>query len=88
MTKLLYFGANWCAPCKRMKPIISEFEEENPDILVVKIDVDEDSESSFAYNITSVPTIVIIKNDEEFARKRGAISKVNLKKLINGELNE
>lgn len=88
MIKLLYFGADWCAPCKRMKPIIDEFQEENPDILVVKIDVDEDSESAFAYKITSVPTIVVVKDDQEFARKRGALSKPNLEKLVNGELNE
>lgn len=88
MTKLIYFSADWCAPCKRMKPILEEFEQENPDILVIKIDVDEDAESAIAYKIVSVPTIVIIKDDQEFARKNGAMSKPNLEKLVRGQTNE
>lgn len=87
MTKLLYFAADWCAPCKQMKPILEEFSSENPDILVVKIDVDEDFEAAAAMKISSVPTFVVIKNDEEVARKPGAFSKQKLEQLVFGDNN-
>lgn len=88
MTKLIYFGADWCSPCKRMKPVLEEFSAEHPEILLVKVDVDIDSESAIALNITSVPTTVVMKDNVEVARKRGAFSKQTLEKLVAGELVE
>lgn len=88
MIKLIYLGADWCGPCKRMKPIIEEFELDHPEVLVVKVDVDEDPSTASALGVISVPTLVVMKDNEEFARKRGAVSKPNLEALVFGEKNE
>lgn len=88
MIKLMYLGAEWCGPCKKMKPIIEEFEKENPEVMVVRIDVDEDSETAVSLNVISIPTIVVMKDNVEVARKRGAVSKPGLFELVYGEVNE
>lgn len=87
MIKLLYFSADWCAPCKRMKPIVKQFIEDNPDILFVDIDVDEEYEHAQEFRISSVPTTVVVKDGEEFARKSGAFTREKLEQLVFGENN-
>lgn len=59
------FFATWCGPCKVMSPIIDEIAEENPEnIIVGKVDVDENPELSEKYGIMSIPTIVIFSGGE------------------------
>jgi thioredoxin 1 len=62
---LLDFWANWCHPCKLMNPVLDQIEKEYPNIKIVKINVDEDSAMVQEYNITSVPTYILIKEDKE-----------------------
>lgn len=59
---LLDFWATWCGPCQMIAPIVAEIAEENPDILVGKIDVDEQPQLAAAFGIASIPTLVIIKD--------------------------
>jgi thioredoxin 1 len=61
---LLDFWAPWCTPCKLMNPIINEIEKEF-DISIQRINVDEDSAMVQQYNIASVPTYILIKEDGE-----------------------
>jgi len=88
MIKIIYFGADWCAPCKRMKPILEEFSEEHSDIFVVKVDVDEDPDYPSEFNVVSVPTTVVMNDNKEVTRKQGAMTKEALKKLVYGDDNE
>ncbi len=76
--KLLDFWAPWCPPCKVMNPIIEEIESENPDILVEKINIDEDSATAQEYNVMSIPTYVFVKDGKEVDRIIGATSKSNI----------
>ena len=56
--------ATWCGPCKMMSPIIDEIAEENGDIVVGKVDVDENGDLAMEYGVMSIPTILIFKNGE------------------------
>ena len=59
---LLEFSATWCGPCKIQKPIIEELKELKDLFDINIIDVDENTEMAEKYNITAVPTIIILDN--------------------------
>lgn len=61
-TVLLDFWTTWCGPCKMIAPIIDEIAQENPEIVVGKVNVDEEQELAQAFGIMSVPTLVVVKN--------------------------
>jgi thioredoxin len=80
---LVDFHTVWCAPCKKMAPVIDEIEGEMGDKAVVKrVDLDKSKEVSKAYQITGVPVFVIFKNGEEKWRHFGIISKEDIKKEL------
>ena len=59
---LLDFWATWCGPCRMVSPIVDEIAEENPQILVGKVNVDEEPELAQAFGISSIPTLVVVKD--------------------------
>lgn len=56
------FYADWCGPCKMMSPIIDEIAEEMPEVKVGKVNVDESGELAMKYDISSIPTILVVKD--------------------------
>ena len=89
---LIDFYADWCSPCKLMNPILDELEKEYPDLKIVKINVDEDSAMVQQYNISSVPTYILLKEDGEIVSfvvgakaKAGFIKLLKLNDLEFGE---
>ncbi len=81
-TVLLDFWAVWCGPCQMIAPVIHEIAEENPDIAVGKVNVDDEINLAQKFGITSIPTIVIIKNGEIVNKAVGLRSKEQLLALI------
>ncbi|XP_043252374.1 thioredoxin-2 [Colletes gigas] len=69
---VLDFFALWCNPCKAIAPKITELLKEIPDIVFLKIDVDEAHEIAQQYQITSMPTFVFIKNGKVLETFSGA----------------
>ena len=61
---LVDFWASWCGPCRMMSPIVDEIAEEREDVVVGKINVDEEPDLATAYGIMSIPTLLIFKNGE------------------------
>ena len=59
---LLDFWANWCGPCRMVSPIVDEIAEENSQIVVGKVNVDEEPQLAQAFGIVSIPTLVVMKN--------------------------
>ncbi len=59
---LLDFYADWCGPCKMVGPVISEIADERSDILVGKINVDDQQELARRFNVMSIPMLVVMKN--------------------------
>ena len=61
-TVLIDFWASWCGPCKMLSPIISEIAEEYADtVKVCKVNVDEQPELAAAFRVSSIPTVVVMK---------------------------
>ncbi len=80
---LMYFGATWCGPCKRLSPTIDEIRDEFPNLLVTKVDIDAQHEFASEWNIKSVPTCLLIdENGDEVTRVVGNKSKSDLIKEL------
>ena len=62
---LIDFWAEWCRPCKLMSPVIDEIEKQFLNIRVVRVNADEDAAMVQKYNVSSIPTYVLEKNDGE-----------------------
>ena len=76
------FNADWCGPCKMLKPIIEEFANNNTDIKVVSINIDNEDELSEKYNVSSIPCLVLFDKGKEIKRNVGLISRDDLDNLI------
>ena len=83
MIEILYFGAEWCAPCKTLAPIMKTIADTNLDVSVLKIDIEEDYELSSEYQIRSVPTLLFKKNGVEISRSVGVKSNQEIQLVIN-----
>ena len=79
---ILKFEAQWCGPCRVLSPIIDKIAEENPEIQIVKVNVDENSELSTEFSIKSIPAVFIYKNGEQTAKFAGMKSKEDILKLV------
>ena len=83
MVKVLDFWAEWCGPCKFMNPIIDEMKKElKGKVEFEEIDVDSNQEKAAAYQVMSIPTYVILKDDKEVDRIIGATQKDNFLKTL------
>ena len=79
---LLDFWAIWCGPCKMIAPIVEEIAEENEEILVGKVNVDEEMELAMEFGISSIPTLAVIKDGAVVAKAVGYRPKADLLKLL------
>ena len=69
---LLDFWAPWCSPCRMVVPMVEEIAEERPDILVGKINVDEQPELASQFGVMSIPTLVVMEGGQILNQARGA----------------
>lgn len=79
---LLDFWASWCGPCRMVSPIIDEIADEKSDIKVGKINVDEQPELAGAFQVMSIPTLVVMKNGKVANRTIGAQPKAQILSLL------
>lgn len=80
---LVDFYAEWCGPCKMMKPrLLDVAERMSGKAKIIEIDVDKEKELAERYRIQSVPTFIIFKNGEQLWRQSGAISTIALLQLL------
>ena len=79
---LIDFWAAWCGPCRMIAPIIEEIAEERKDILVCKVNVDEEEALAAQFGISSIPTIIVMKNGKITAKAAGYRPKPELLQLL------
>ncbi len=80
---LVDFYATWCGPCKMMHPIIEEIGKENPDLKIIKIDVDQHEDLAREYGIMSIPTIMLFRDGNLVEKNIGFIAKDQLTQWLN-----
>ena len=79
---LIDFFASWCSPCKMLSPIIDQIAEEREDVIVGKINVDEENDLAEQFGVFSIPTLVVIKDGEIVHQSAGARPKSQILQLL------
>ncbi|MGZ3865667.1 MAG: thioredoxin [Bacteroidia bacterium] len=81
---LVDFYAEWCGPCKIMKPILDELKHSvGESATILKIDVDKNQAAASFYQVQGVPTLAVFKNGKIVWRQSGVVSAGELKKVID-----
>jgi thioredoxin 1 len=84
MKNLMHFTADWCVPCKQMKPIIEEFRFTNKDINYhnINIDLPENQELIKDFGVMGVPTFISLVDNKVHDRHTGLASKFKIESLF------
>ena len=72
---LVDFWATWCGPCRMLGPVIEQLAEdyEGKDVIIGKVDVDENPELAQRYGVMSIPTVLLLEDGKEIERKVGVM---------------
>lgn len=81
MKRLYYYSAPWCVPCQSFGPVMDQVASVIP---VVKVNVDYEADLAARTNVRSVPTVILVENDQEVRRFTGARSYEQIMQFING----
>jgi thioredoxin 1 len=65
---LVDFWAPWCGPCRMVAPVLEEIASERPDLKIVQLNIDENQQTGAAYDVLSIPTLILFRNGQ-FAKK-------------------
>ena len=83
MRHILYFTADWCNPCKKVKPIVEELNRESADVKFQVIDADLELELVKSFEVRSVPTFIVLEDGVEIKRTSGSQTRQQLESLMS-----
>lgn len=81
---LLDFYADWCGPCRMVAPVVEEVSQLREDVLVGKINVDDEEALAREFGIVSIPTLIVLKNGQVHKQVVGVRSKEQILELLKG----
>ena len=79
---LLDFWASWCGPCRMVSPIVEEIAAEHPEIMVGKVNVDEQPELAAQFGVMSIPSLFVLKNGKVVNQAVGARPKQQILAML------
>jgi thioredoxin 1 len=77
------FGADWCGPCRRFEPIFDSASERHQDVVFGKVDTEAEPELAMAYEIRSIPTIMVVKDATIIHQQPGMLTADLLDELLD-----
>ncbi len=83
---LIDFYASWCNPCKMVAPILEEINNENDNLVIYKVNTEDEQELSSMFGIRSIPSMLFVPMNESPQMSTGALPKQTLEKAINDVL--
>lgn len=83
-TVLLDFWASWCGPCRMVSPILDEIAQEREDVLICKVNVDEEMELASQFGVVSIPLLVVMEDGKIVNQSVGAKPKEAILAMIDG----
>jgi thioredoxin 1 len=84
---LVWFSAEWCGPCKVIKPVLEKLEENLSESLkIVKADISKTEDNTKKFSIRNIPTCVLIDGENEIARFSGVKNEEQIKKFLEDHL--
>lgn len=83
---LIDLWAEWCGPCKMMAPHFAQVAAQNAQVIFAKIDTEKSPRLSSAFNVRSIPTLVLMNKTHEIARISGALRSAELQQWLDQQL--
>ena len=80
---LVDFFATWCGPCKMLSPVLEQLAEKEPDLLILKIDVDEVGALAARFGVQAIPTLILFKDGNQVYKRMGYQNMNQLLGFIN-----
>ena len=80
---LLDFWADWCGPCRMIAPALEEFAQDREDVVVGKINVDEQGALAQQFSIMTIPTLVVVKGGKVVGQVSGVRPKSAIEAFVN-----
>ncbi|MFZ9386740.1 MAG: thioredoxin [Chitinophagaceae bacterium] len=81
---LVDFTAEWCGPCKMMKPVLEQLHRQMGDrVRIIKVDIDRSPAAAGAFSVQSVPTLILFQKGKLLWRQSGVLQAASLQKIID-----
>ena len=80
---LVDFWATWCGPCRMLSPVLKEIADERSDVVIGKVNVDEQASLASRFGITGIPTLIVFVNGQAKTTSVGCIPKEDVIRLID-----